>query len=188
MITKNRYRTIAGFSIILIMITSAWFGKNIFLSTFIAPLILGAFQFINLINSVPQIIWWIFVIIVSCSLIIIKTAMPTLDFKGRKEKEDEVRLFELDKLIKDSLGSSKYTGQQLSFLLINLHLRNIGEEEIPIGEVENLIKKKTLPEELQNFAGSFYYEGRNRRKLKVQRSALERAVHYLNNTIKGDRN
>jgi len=185
---NNRYRTIAGFSIILILITSAWFSKDLFISTFIVPLILGAIQFVNIINSVPRIIWWIFVIIISFSLVLIKPAMPTLNFMRRKEREGDIRLFELDNLIRGSLGSSKYTGQELSFLLINLHLHNTGEEEVNIREVESLIKKNILPEELQNFARTFYYEGRSIKNRNMQRSTLEEAVQYLNNTIKGDRN
>lgn len=168
-------RTIIGFSLLCAALILAWFLKDLFISVFIIPVILGIYQMARLINSVPQIVWWIVLSLSSLAVIITNLKLPPWGWKNRKKIFlDRGRLGILESLVNESLNSSTYSGQQLSLLIINMDLKNRGQKEINIHKLDNYITSDSVPEEIRNFVRT------------QTRTTLEIAISYLNRTITGE--
>lgn len=187
MISKNMIKTIIGFAIIFFILFLAWFIRDLVVSTFIFPIILGTVQLAKIINSFPQIVWWILLILISCSLFIVNIKLPSiLIFRKKEDISVKSRIDVLNNMINDSLNLSRYSGQQLSLLLMNLHLKNMGEKEINSHKLEDLVKMEKVPEELSPFIKVYYKNTIPHRNSAVQRLSLEKAVNFLDRTEKGD--
>ena len=61
-------KNLIGFILLLSALLLAWFIRDLLISIFIVPLILGLVQLGRIINTVPQIVWWIFLTLSALSL------------------------------------------------------------------------------------------------------------------------
>lgn len=180
-------RIVIGFSIILFALILSWFVRDLIIGTFIIPVFMGILQLGRIINSAPQTVWWILLVLFCFSLFFTGVTLPYIGLSERDKKYSPGgRLDNLENLIKASAGQGSYSGRQLSLLLVNLHLKNQGKNAINAHNLENLLRKNKLPAEIEDFVRIHFEEKRKDSNKKTVRLSLEEAIIYLNRTIKGD--
>ena len=166
--------TIIGFIILLFTLIIAWFTRDLMISTFVLPVILGLVQLGRLLNTIPQIVWWIFLTISAISLFFVNISLPEIKIRGRKKVEvNSGRIDSLNSLIKETINSSTYSGQQLSLLLVNMYLQDRGSDEISIHKLEEYVSREPIPDELKAFVESQFGDNSRQTNSAVIKMTLE---------------
>lgn len=173
-------RVVTGFVFLLLSLVLAWFLREPLMQGLLIPMLFGALKVGQLINTVPQLVWWILLIILSFTLFFTKINLPSVRFLKRKAVfSPRGRMDVIESLIKESDKGSTYSGQQLALLLINLYLKRNNREEISIHKIQSELDKGNLPPELAEYAASQFKTARRRKENMAGRLSLEKAVRYL---------
>jgi hypothetical protein len=184
---EDMKKTIIGFSLLLSSLILAWIIRDLMISTLIIPVILGLVQLGRIINTVPQIVWWIFLTLSAFSLLFINIKLPEIRILGRKKMDiNRGRMDTLNSLINETLNSSTYSGRQLSLLLVNFYLKDQGSEEITIHKLEDSLSSEKIPDDIKDFIKTQYRMRGKQTDSTVIKLNLEKAVKYLSSTIIGD--
>ena len=162
--------------------------RDVVITAFIIPVILGAVQLGRIINTIPQVFWWVVVILFSLSLFFINLSLPSINIISTKKQVIKAgRIDHLSGLIKETRHGSQYSGQSLSLILVNLYLKDCGEPEINIHKLEDVIHRDDFPREISDFVKIQFDSSRRRKNSPAIGIALERAVDFLSNNITGER-
>ncbi|MBB6480127.1 hypothetical protein [Spirochaeta isovalerica] len=172
-------KTLIGFTLLTAALVLAWFSRDHLTAVIVIPFILGLYKLGLLIDTLPQLLWWIFTVIISFSLLFTTVRLPGLQLiRTKKRKYPGGKLDMLDGLIKETEKGSSWSGQQLALLLINIYRRSEGLPEINIHKLKQQYDGKEIPDELKPFLRS-QFDGMKVKSNTATRLSLEKAVKYL---------
>lgn len=179
-------KVIIGFVLLLAALFLAWFTRDLLVAGLFIPVILGAVRLFQLIDTVPQVVWWIVLVIVSCTLFFTNASIPEIRLIKRKRKNyPSGRLEIISNLIDETAKGSTWSGQQLALLIVNLYRKNEGLDEITIHALPDHMDDEDLPREIRTFICMQYETGKKKTESAI-RLSMERAVRSMKGEKKDD--
>lgn len=180
-------KIIIGFVLLLTSLFLTWLLRDLLLAGFFIPIVLGAVRLGQLLDTVPQIVWWIVIILGSCSLFFTNVSLPEIQIIKRKRKKYlRGRLEVINGLIEETGKGSSWSGSQLALLIVNLYRKTEGLEDITIHGLPDELSKGKLPGEISSFV-RLQYQPSKRRSDSAMRLSMEKAVRFLKENNRGDR-